>query len=139
MSFQQKATSAILAIHLLVYAWYFTYILSQVSELGVEQVEYKSLLMLVIVVSVVLVAVGVVIVGISKPSEIGEVDERDHKVSLLSARVAGIFLTVCVFSVLGLLMSGAHIFWIAQALVVSLVFSEIVMRVTMLIYYQRGV
>lgn len=95
--------------------------------------------MLVIGISVVLMAVGIIIIAISKPSEAGEVDERDHKVSLLSSRIAGIVLTVCVFSVLGLLMSGAHIFWIAQALIASLALSEMVMRVMMLIYYQRGV
>jgi len=139
MSYQQKSVSAVLAIQLLVYAWYFTHILGQVSELGVEQVEYKVLLMLVIGLTVVLAIVGQIIIAISKPSEAGEVDERDRQIGLLSSRVGGIVLIICVFSVLGLLMSGAQIFWIAQALIASLALSDIVMRVMMLMYYQRGV
>ncbi|MCF6262564.1 MAG: hypothetical protein L3J24_03120 [Xanthomonadales bacterium] len=139
MSYQQKSVSAVLAIQLLVYAWYFTHILSQVSELDIEQVEYKTLLMLMIGLIVVLSIVGQIIIAISKPSEAGEVDERDRQIGLLSSRVGGIVLIICVFSVLGLLMSGAQIFWIAQALIASLALSDIVMRVMMLIYYQRGV
>lgn len=139
MSFQQKGTYAMLGIQLFVYGWYFIYIFGRVSELGAEQVDYKVQLMFTIGATVVFTAVALIIIAIRKPEEAGDVDERDQKISLLSARVAGVVLLVCVFSVLGLLMSGASVFWIAQALIASLALSDMVMRSAMLVYYQRGV
>ena len=138
MSFQQKSITTMLGIMITVYAAYFIRIFRLLSEQSVNEIEYKGLLLIVILTMTVMAVIAHIVIAATKPDEAGEYDERDQLISLRSSRIAGIVLFICAFSVLGLVMNSPPLFWVAQALIASLALSDIVLRVSMLVYYSRG-
>ena len=92
-----------------------------------------------IIAFVVVVAVLHIGLAIGSPREAGEEDERDRLIEMRGERTGGLVLGLGSFVALVLAIGEADHFWIAVAIFVALVASEVASSVAKLIDYRRGV
>ncbi len=65
-------------------------------------------------------------------------DERDWLVGVRSERIAGYVLALGVWVGIGLAIARIDVFWIAQALIASLVVAELLEGTLKVVLYRRG-
>ena len=138
MTFQAKSTAAMLGILTVVYGSYFAIMLSVAGQTPVDQIVYQPVMIVVTVPLVILAILVHIVIAIAAPSEAGVSDERDRIIALRGEALGGLVLGVGVFCGLVLAMFGSHTFWIAHALLGSLVLAEIASAAMMLVLYRRG-
>ncbi|MBG0741816.1 hypothetical protein IV500_20905 [Paeniglutamicibacter antarcticus] len=139
MSFKEKSTLAMTGILVLVFAGYFSIVVGEVAQSPVRDVAWVGLMVPVVVALVVLAAIAHALIAISAPSQASAEDERDRLLERRGAHVGGYVLATGTIVGLGLAMVDAPTFWIAQALLASLVLGELASSVTALALYRRGI
>jgi len=139
MSFREKSTWVLLVATLVVYGWYFATTLGEALGAGTPASVDNVRLFGAVVVMVVLSIVAHIVIAILSPKDADASDERDRLIELRGDQRGGILTTIALFSTLGLVMTGASVFWIAHMALAGLVVSEIVKAVFKLIDYRRGV
>lgn len=139
MSFKEKSTLAMTGILVLVFGGYFSIVVGEVAQSPVRDVAWVGLMVPVVVALVVLAAIAHALIAISAPSQAGAEDERDRLLERRGAHVGGYVLAIGTVVGLGLAMVDAPTFWIAQALLASLVLGELAKSVTALALYRRGI
>ncbi len=138
MTFQAKSTAAMLGILTVVYGCYFAIMLSVAGRTPVDQIVYQPVMIIVTVPLVILAILAHIVIAIAAPGEADVTDERDRIIGLRGEALGGVVLGVGVFWGLVLAMFGFHTFWIAHALLGSLVVAEMASAVMMLVLYRRG-
>lgn len=138
MSFKEKTTVAMLVVQLIVYSWYAAQVVPQIGDGPVGAIDYKPLLVVLVGFLVVLLVVASIIIAAAAPNDSGTEDERDRMIEMRGDQIGGYVLAVGTLGALWLVLIDAEMFWIAHALVVGLVLSELVKDVRMLAAYRRG-
>lgn len=138
MTFQAKSTVAMLGILTVIYGWYFATMLAAVGRTPVSEIVYQPQMILVTIPLIVLAIIFHIAIAIAAPGEAGVTDERDRLIGLRGERLGGLVLAVGVFGGLVLAMFGGDSFWIAHALLGTLVLAEMVTAATKLVLYRRG-
>ena len=139
MSFREKSTWVLLAVTLLVYGWYFATTLGEALGTGVPPIVDNVRLFGAVVVMVALSIVAHIMIAILSPKDADTGDERDRLIELRGDQRGGVLTSIALFSTLGLVMTGAAVFWIAHLALAGLVMSELVKAISKLIDYRRGV
>lgn len=137
MSFKEKSIAAMTASLVLVFGAYFTLVWGRLAGSPAREVAYIGLLIPVVVVLVVLAILAHGVIAALAPSEAGVEDERDLVIGLRGDRVGGFVLATGVFAALMLSIAQAPTFWIAQALIATMVAAEVASGVTKLTRYRR--
>jgi hypothetical protein len=138
VTFQAKSTAAMLGILTVVYGCYFVIMFSVAGRTPVDQIVYQPVMIIVTIPLVILAILVHIVIAITAPSEVDVSDERDRIIALRGEAFGGLVLGVGVFCGLVLVMFGGHSFWIAHALLGSLVVAEMASAVLMLVLYRRG-
>jgi hypothetical protein len=138
MTFHQKSALIITGLLIAVFGWYFALVLGTIAHSPARDVAYTAVLIVVAGALTVLVTASHIVLALASRSD-GREDERDRMIVLRSERTAGYVLAVGVFAGIGLAIARVDTFWIAQALIASLVLAEITDGITKLVLYRRGV
>ncbi|HEY5249061.1 MAG TPA: hypothetical protein VIJ15_11515 [Dermatophilaceae bacterium] len=138
MSFQEKITLALTGILLAVFGGYFALVLGEVAGSPAHEVAYRDLMVPVVIALVIVVAVVHVANAAISHADADLQDERDRQIGLRGERTAGYVLAAGTVAGLSLAMAGAETFWVAQALLGTLVLAELTEDVTRLTLYRRG-
>jgi hypothetical protein len=138
MTFEEKSTLTMTGILVLVFGWYFTLVLGPVAGSPAREVAWKGLMVPVVIFMIVLATVSHIILAIMFHRQASaSPDERDRLIVLRSERIAGYVLALGVWAGIGLALIGAETFWMAQALIASLVLAEVTDGVVKLTLYRR--
>ncbi len=137
-TFQEKSAVTMTTILIVVFAAYFALVLGVVAETPDRDIAYTALLAVAAVVVTVLAATSHVFLAIVFRSQANAHDERDRIVGLRSERIAGYVLAVGVFSGIGLSIAQVDVFWVAQALIASVVAAEVVDGIVKVALYRRN-
>lgn len=138
MSFQEKSTWLMGIVVLAVYGWYFTTVMARLESDGITEVGYKAMLGVTVVALVVLAAVGHILIAVIQPAEAGAEDQRDKEINRFGEYIGGYVLGVGAVSALGLAVFEFDHFWIANAILLALVVSELVSAGVKVVAYRRG-
>lgn len=138
MSFQEKSTWVMTSIMVVVYGWYVIAVFGGVSGLDVAEVDYQSQMLIAVVLLVVFAVATHIVIAAASPTEAGTNDERDKEVTRFGGYVGGYVLGIGTLITLGLALLEVEYFWIANALLASLVASEVVSGGTRIVVYRRG-
>jgi len=103
-----------------------------------HEVAYRDLMVPVVIALVIVVAVVHVANAAISHADADLQDERDRQIGLRGERTAGYVLAAGTVAGLSLAMAGAETFWVAQALLGTLVLAELTEDVTRLTLYRRG-
>ncbi len=137
MSFQEKSTWISLATVFLIYGWYFG---TTATELGgnVADIDYQSTMLFTVVAVVVVSVILNVVVVFADPDASDTSDERDRSINRFGEYVGGYVLAAGALLGLGLAMAEIEQFWIANAILLGLVLSELTSGVVKVVAYRRG-
>jgi hypothetical protein len=139
MSFKEKVAWVMLVIMVLVYGRYFYSIQGAIAGgVDVAEIPYRAAMLMTVVTVVVLAIAATIAVTIAARGDDAS-DERDSEIERHGDWLGGIVLYVGVLGALALAMFEAAHFWIANALLLSLVLAEIVAGVRKLTLYRRGI
>ncbi|MGB7982846.1 MAG: hypothetical protein WCF36_18850 [Candidatus Nanopelagicales bacterium] len=138
MTFQEKSTLTMTATLVLVFGWYFALILGPIAGSPEREIAYTGLMVAVVIVLVILAAVSHAVLAIVFRSQANSDDERDRFIALRSERIAAYILAVGVCAGIWLAIVQSDTFWIAQALIATLVLAEVTEGVTRLTLYRLG-
>ena len=139
MSFQEKSTWVMGAIMLIVYGWYFSVVFGQIGDQNIAEIAYRPLMLTTVLALVVLAAVSHIIIAVAAPDEADRTDVRDREINRFGEYVGGYVLGVGALVSLGMAMFEFDQFWIANALLLALVLSELVSLGTKAVLYRRGI
>lgn len=137
MSFEEKSTALMLGILLLVYGWYFATVIESVVEGDVTNTGYQGRLIVTVFAVIILAIVGHIVIAAVRPGEAGHADERDRLIDLKGEWPGGFVLGTGVFAGIVLAVIEAEHFWIANALLLAMVLSEVTSSVAKLVLYRR--
>ena len=121
-----------------VYGWYFTLIIGDInSGTAVSDIAYKGAMIWTVVVVVLLAIAGhIAITAVARGDSSS--DERDREINRLGEYIGGFVLGTGALGALALtLLETAH-FWIANAILLTLVLSEMTSGVVKILVYRRG-
>lgn len=138
MSFQEKSTWIMMVIMLAVYGWYFAVVFGQVAEADLGQIAYQGLMLATVLALVVLAAVSHIMVAVADPKGADKADVRDREINRYGEYIGGYVLGAGALGALALAMLEFDQFWIANAILASLVLSELVSLGTKIVLYRRG-
>lgn len=137
MSFQEKSTTLMLAILVVVYGWYFTVIIDMAQSSPIAEISYQPLMLVTMGALGVLAVIGHIFLAVVPPHDGGISDERDRQVDLKGEWIGGFVLGTAAVTGLFLAMAEVESFWVANTLLAGLVLSEVVTSVAKLVYYRR--
>lgn len=138
MTFPEKSTLTMTALLVLVFGWYFAVVLGPVAGSPARDIAFTAVMIVASVVLAILAAVSHIVLAVVYRKQAHAHDERDRLIDLRSTRIAAYVLAAGVFLGIGLAMARAGGFWIAQALIATLVIAEITDGITKLTLYRRG-
>lgn len=139
MSFQEKSTWAMGAITIAVYAGYFAVLLGRVGEGSVSEIDYQPLMLTTVLALVVLAVVSHILIAAANPREADRTDVRDREINRFGEYVGGYVLAAGALAALAMAMIEVQYFWIANAILLALVLSELVSLGTKAVLYRRGI
>lgn len=138
MTFQEKSAITTTTILAVAFGAYFALVLAVIAETPDRDLAYTGLLIGVGVIVTILAATSHVFLAVVFRSQANAYDERDRVVGLRAERIAGYVLAVGVCAGIGLAMTQVEVFWIAQALIASLVAAEVLEGITKVVLYRRS-
>ncbi len=133
MAFQEKSTWAQLIGIVAVFGFYF----QRVIGAGPTRAEAIVLFVGAVVAIIVIQIVLHIAIAITSPRTAGEEDERDALIALKATRVSSFVLAVGVLLAAGLWLLDTTPFAMANAILLSLVLSEVTDCVIRIGYYRR--
>lgn len=140
MSFQEKSVALMTAIVVVVYGWYFVLVLNDLDGAdigGFPYQGYQGPLLVTVFALVGLAIVGHILIAVIPPYEGDKSDERDKVINVKGEYFGGFALATFAVVALGLAMIEAEYFWIANVILLGLVFSEVISGVARLAMYRR--
>ncbi|MEV1132350.1 hypothetical protein [Agromyces sp. NPDC049794] len=140
MSYEEKGTWVFLVVAITGYGVYLALVLPQlVAGTPVERVDYVVPMLWTIGGAIVAAIIGRILFEIVNPSETNTPDVRDKEIDRLGERVGNSFVVIGALAALLLAMLQVHWFWIANAVYLCFVLSAILLSVTKLVAYRKGV
>lgn len=136
MSFQEKSTALMLVVMVGVYGWYFAVVGSQLDDPAMRAAGYKGLMLFTVLALVALAIVGHVVIALVPPRTGDESDERDRIIDLRGEWIGGYVLGTGALAGLFLAMAEFDQFWIANAILLAMVLSEVVTGAAKLVLYR---
>lgn len=124
---------------MVVYGWYFAVVLGQIGEEEIAEIAYRPLMLTAVVVLVILAAISHVLAALVAPGEGDRTDVRDREINRYGEYVGGYVLGVGALVALAMAMFEVEYFWIANAILLALVVSELVSLGTKAVLYRRGI
>ena len=137
MSFQEKTTWLVLAAMVLVYGWYFATIAVELGTTAAQDIDYQGTMLFTVVALVVVITIGAIVAAATGGGD-DTSDERDKAINRYGEYVGGFVLGAGALGAMALAMIEVEQFWIANAILLALVLSEIVTNITKAILYRRG-
>lgn len=138
MTFQEKSNWILVVVMGVVYGWYFAAVLPEARSTPVVDIEYQTTLLLMVIPLVVVAAIGHIVIAAMSPKDSDASDERDKWIDLHGNRIEVYVLSVGALGSLFLAMAEFEHFWIAHAILATLVLSEIIGGLTKIAFYRRG-
>jgi hypothetical protein len=135
MSSEEKRAWIYAAVAVGVPAVYFAIIL---PGLDVATVSYVGPMLVAIGVGIAANIVLNVVAAAARPHEAGRKDERDRGIARLGNSAGFFAMSVAAVVPLGLAMTGAAPFWIAQTLYLAFVLAALASAVARIVAYRRG-
>jgi hypothetical protein len=140
MPFREKSAWIATLTSLVIYGLYFRRIAQAAAAGQADTFHYGPLLAMTVLALVVVQIVLTVAIAIAGPKEAqAPRDERERLIGLKSARVAFYVLSSLVVTVCFYAAFFPSSFYITNALLFSLVVSEIVRNASLIAYYRTGV
>ncbi|MGD2102693.1 MAG: hypothetical protein PVG83_10730 [Acidimicrobiia bacterium] len=139
MSFQEKSTWITTAAMIVVYGWYFANVFGQVDSVDAGAIGYQSMMLVTVGALVVFIIVGNVVVALANPREVEKSDDRDREINRRGEFIGGYVLGTGALAALALAMVEVEHFWIANAILLALVLSEVVTGASKIVLYRRGI
>lgn len=138
MTFQEKSAWVMVLIMTVVYGWYFAVALPKTANTPAADIDYQGTLLLMVVPLVVLAVISHIAIAAVSPKDGDASDERDQLIGLFGDRIEVYVLSVGALGALFLAMAELEHFWIAHAILATLVLSEIIGGLTRIVLYRRG-
>ena len=138
MTFQEKSNWILVVIMGVVYGWYFAVVLPEARSTPVDDIDYQTTLLLMVIPLVVIAAISHIVIAALSPKDSDASDERDKWIDLHGSRVEVYVLSVGALGSLFLAMAEFEHFWIAHAILATLVLSEIIGGLAKIALYRRG-
>jgi len=143
MSFWEKSTLVTLAGVILVYGWYGFQVLGLSNGEPMQLADIRGTLLVTVIALVVLLAAAHILIAVIAKHRDGEVgdegDERDDIIRLRGNVKHDYVLSAGVMITIGFALFDATSFTLVNLLLGSIVLADIIMAVTMLLDYRRGV
>ena len=139
-SFEEKSTWTMLLTMLVVYGWYFMQVTRSLSNAGgvVGNVDYRDIMLATVMLLVIILVVAHTAIGVLAPKEADLRDERDRQINRVGEYIGGYVAAGAALTGMGMAMYEQPHFWIANAILLGLVLSEVVSCTAKLILYRRG-
>lgn len=138
MTFQEKNALTTTAVLVVVFGGHFTLVVGEIAETPNRDLAYTGLLVGVAAVLTILATTSHVVLALLFRSQANAYDERDRLIGLRSGQIAGYVLALGVCTGIGLAISQVDAFWIAQALIGSLVAAEVIEGIVKVVLYRRS-
>jgi len=138
VSYEEKGKWVYLLVTLGTYTGYVAVILSRAAGGPVTDVAYVWPMVWTIGIAIAASIVLRILVEIAKPSDSYKIDTRDKEIERFGEHIAGVILGVAMIVPLGLAMTEAKYFWIANAIYLALVVSTSTGTLVKLVRYRRG-
>lgn len=138
MSFKEKSSWVMLIVIALVYGWYFTSIVGDLSAgAAVTDIAYKGAMIGTVVAVVVLAIGGHIFITVTARGD-SVSDERDREINRQGEYIGGFVLGTGALVALALAMLEKDHFWIANTILLTLVLSEMTTGAVKILVYRRG-
>lgn len=138
MSFQEKSTWVMGATMLVAYGWYFSVVISQLDSTVFRRSGYQSVMLVAVGILVALAVMSHILIAFMNPKGADSTDERDREINRFGEYIGGYVLGAGALFALALAMIAVEQFWIANAILLALVVSELVSAGTRVVLYRRG-
>lgn len=139
LGFREKSTWLVATIVVSVYGWYLVAILRRMGATEVDAIGYEGPLLAAGVALLVVTIAGHAVLGVANPDDAAGGDERDRRIGHRARSAASHVLSVGALAALALSMLEADGFWIANAIVLSLVAAELTSAGTRIVLFRSGV
>jgi heme/copper-type cytochrome/quinol oxidase subunit 2 len=139
MSFREKSAWIVMLTTLVIYGLYFWKIAQAAAAGDAESFHYGPLLIETVILLVIAQIVLMVVISIIRPKDARQPrDERERLIELKAVRIAFAVLSVCVLTVCCYAAFYPSSFYTTNALLLSLVLSEIVRNAGQIAYYRAS-
>ncbi len=135
LSFQEKSIWSVLVSLLVVFGFYF-YLISVAAMTPSQGLGLFIFAVVALVVMLAILHIGIALCNIRSATQDG--DERDTLIELQAIRISSTVLAVGALLSASMWMTDTTPLNMANAILLSLVVSEIVQCVVQLVYYRRG-
>jgi hypothetical protein len=140
MSYEEKGTWVYLVVAITGFTVYLFLVLPELlNGIAVDEIDYVPAMLWTIGGAIVASIVLRILVEIVWPSGNTRGDVRDKEIDRLGERVGNAFLVIGAIGALVLAMFEGGYFWIANVIYLCFVLSAILLSVTKVIVYRRGV
>lgn len=139
MSFREDSTLGVLVAFVAIFGWYFGDLFRTLGTGEVADLEYQGPLLVVAVPLVVMVVATHILMALAHPRGADQTEERDRLTECTGEYIGGFALGTGALAALTLAMLEVPHFYIAHAILATLVLSEIVSGVSKLVMYRRGI
>ena len=138
MSFEEKSSWVMLIVITVVYGWYFTSVVGDLSAgTVVTDITYKGAMIGTVVAVIVLAIGGHISITVAARGDSSS-DERDREINRQGEYIGGFVLGTGALVALALAMLEKDHFWIANTILLTLVLSEMTSGVVKILIYRRG-
>jgi len=140
VSYEEKGTWVFLVVAITGYGVYLALVLPQLAAgTAIDDVDYAGPMLWTIGGAIVAAIIGRIVLEIVSPSETRSPDVRDREIDRLGDRVGNSFVVIGALAALVLAMLQVHWFWIANAVYLCFVLSAVLLSITKLVAYRKGV
>lgn len=143
MSYEEKGTWIYGILAVVLPTIYAIIVFPQLGSTSPAQIEYQVPLLWTIGATIVIAIVANILVGIGEgitsPKTAGKRDQRDKDINRFGDYAGGITLGFAMTVPLGLAMTGAEHFWIANTIYAAFTLSALLSTVLKLRAYRRGI
>ncbi len=140
MSYEEKGTWVFLVVAITGYGVYLALVLPQLAAgTAIDAVDYAVPMLWTIGGAIVAAIIGRIVLEIVSPSETRTPDVRDREIDRLGERVGNSFVVIGALAALVLAMFQVHWFWIGNAVYLCFVLSAVLLSITKLVAYRKGV
>jgi hypothetical protein len=137
VSIQEKRTWIYVVVSLAVPIVYFGLIAQRTRDTSVADVAYVRPMVTAVVVAIVANIVAGIAAAIASRDDV--TDERDRRIDRFGDVIGFYVMSACAVVPLGLALTEAAYFWIANTLYASFVLAAVVSSAVKLIAYRRGI
>ncbi|MEM9609599.1 MAG: hypothetical protein AAGA99_19400 [Actinomycetota bacterium] len=137
MTFPERSAAVTIAALVVVFGAYFA-LLAAIGDARIGGVAYKPLLALAVVALIIVMAGSHIVLALLSVKDANAFDERDRMISQRADQLGAVVLGVSVLSVISLVIVEVEHVYIANALLLGLVVSQLTSESARLWLYRRS-